>query len=270
VNLTANYGNVDLEESQISAGSSVDIQAGYEDTSDFYGETVTLNYDDISATGGLTIQAPGNIGIYGDYANGISAGGAVNIESYYGSVDLESAAVTAVGNVSVTSDSANVTVNNSTVSSTGGSVTLGNSVNATTGYTTIEGSSTVQAVTYLSVNSPDGILLNGTSGSFSGATLNLTSGNAAQSDTIQVLNANLSAFTAINISGNTLDIEYSNLGSGVVNLGSLSGTANVDNGVIAYEANLIRDQWNGSYITQGQIVSGIGTTPGVYSHSTVP
>ena len=270
VNLTAYYGDVDLEHSQISAGSSVDIQAGYDDTVDSYGETVTLNYDDISATGGITIQAPGNVNISDVYDTGISAGGTVNIESYYGSVDLESAAVSAAGNVSVTSDSANVTVNNSTVASTGGSVSIGNAVNATTGYTTIEGSSTVQAVTYLSVNSPDGILLNGTSGSFSGSTLNLNSGNGAQSDTIQVLNANLSAFTAINISGNTLDIEYSNLGSGVVNLGSLSGIANVDNGVIAYEANLIRDQWNGSYITQGQIGSGIGTTPGVYSHSTAP
>jgi hypothetical protein len=248
----------------------VDIQAGYDDTIDSYGETVTLNYDDISATGGITIQAPGNVNISDVYDTGISAGGTVNIESYYGSVDLESAAVSAAGNVSVTSDSANVTVNNSTVASTGGSVSIGNAVNATTGYTTIEGSSTVQAVTYLSVNSPDGILLNGTSGSFSGSTLNLNSGNGAQSDTIQVLNANLSAFTAINIAGNTLDIEYSNLGSGVVNLGSLSGIANVDNGVIAYEANLIRDQWNGSYITQGQIGSGIGTTPGVYSHSTAP
>jgi uncharacterized protein (DUF2345 family) len=270
VNLTAYYGDVDLEHSQISAGSSVDIQAGYDDTVDSYGETVTLNYDDISATGGITIQAPGNVNISDVYDTGISAGGTVNIESYYGSVDLESAAVSAAGNVSVTSDSANVTVNNSTVASTGGSVSIGNAVNATTGYTTIEGSSTVQAVTYLSVNSPDGILLNGTSGSFSGSTLNLNSGNGAQSDTIQVLNANLSAFTAINIAGNTLDIEYSNLGSGVVNLGSLSGIANVDNGVIAYEANLIRDQWNGSYITQGQIGSGIGTTPGVYSHSTAP
>jgi hypothetical protein len=155
------------------------------------------------------------------------------------------------------------------VNSTGGSVTIGNPVNATTGFTTIEGSSTVQAVTSLSVNSPDGILLDGTSGHFTGNSLNVTSGNAGLTDTPTVQNADLTAFSSVNIAGNTVVVANTTFGgTSSVNIGSNSGLVNVNNGIIAFQGNMINDNYGLTAITSsGQFTSGYSTSSGLHTYS---
>ena len=265
--ITANGGDVIISAGgYLTTGTSDDVTISASGDVCLWGALgATVDYTSATAGGKLDLNSDGFVDTFRSgftAGNGASVADA-NINSYDSAIDLESTSVNATGNVNVNAATSD-TVNNSTLESSGGSVTVA----STTGQTTIEGSSTVQAVTYLSVNSPDGILLDGTSGHFSGNTLNLTSGNLAQSDTIQVLHADLSGFAAINISGNTLDIENTDFGYGTVNLGSQSGTVNVNNGVIAFEANLISDRWGGNNITTAaQVASGIGTTPGMYSHS---
>ena len=57
-----------------------------------------------------------------------------------------------------------------------------------------------------SVNSPDGILLDGTGGTFSGGQLDLASGNVDGTDEIDVKNADLTAFATINMAAHTINL----------------------------------------------------------------
>jgi hypothetical protein len=192
-----------------------------------------------------------------------------------GTVTVASGSINANNNVTVTAGNG-ITINGTPVSAddtTYGNITL----TSTAGMTTIQNGASMTG--NLTINSPDGILIDGSSGgTFSGNTMNLTAGNNDDGNggpTIAIHgpdplhHVDLSAFANINISAHTIDLlDVTFGGLTPVNLGCFSGFANVNNGVVAGEANL-RNVTYGiiPIISSLQVGTGIGTTPGIYVHA---
>jgi hypothetical protein len=176
---------------------------------------MSISDSDINAAGDVTIIADSSpVDIIPDNGNvGITAGGLVTIADTTiiatgkKTVDITAGTGISVGSTSISTDPEAGTI----------------SLNNASGVTTINKGSSMQAF-YISVNSPDGILLDATGGTYSGNQLDLTSGNAAGTEEIKVLNADLTAFATINMTAHTItltDVAFG--GASTVNLNSFSG-----------------------------------------------
>jgi len=156
-----------------------------------------------------------------------------------------------------------------------GTISLANA----SGETTINNGSSMQAF-YISVNSPDGILLDGTGGTFAGNQLNLASGNLAGTDEIDVQNADLTGFATVNMAAHTINLMNVGFGDGsLVNLQSFYGllAANPDTGAasvfgyvnfingVTYGGTLITSANESTYVNPGSgpgiYISTLGSTP---------
>jgi hypothetical protein len=169
--------------------------------------------------------------------------GDVDVTSYHGNVDVENSTVLAVGSVNLNA-AGSVTLNNGSVTgiknvsvNAGTGITIngvavtaddpayGIYLTSTAGQTTIQNGSSVAG--NLTVNSPDGILIDGSrGGTFSGNTMNLTAGggNSDGGPAITVNNEDLSAFQTVNMSAHTINLsDVAFGGSSNVNLHSYLG-----------------------------------------------
>jgi hypothetical protein len=251
---TANGGDVDVYDNGQVAG------APYTDGSD------TVSVNDISISGS-TLDA---YALYG-------VGGNVNI-SGNGAVGINNSTIYADNNVNITAEQVKlgdaIYDSSGGVTVSGGSITAGNNLvitaNGAAG-TTINKGASLNAL-YITVNSPDGILINqdGSSSTYTGNQLNMTAGNGNSDGgpVIAVQNANFSALPILNFAAHTIDLFNVTFGrSSIVNLGSYFGVANVENGIIPGDVNFRSVSYGGTAITSAnQIGSGIGSTPGIYVH----
>jgi len=294
--ITANDGDVDITTGgglSISAEGTVNVSG-----SEILGNNISISDSTIPAINGdvniknnNSLTLPDTTGFGLSQANGIkitdgssiaaNAGNAaesgnVNI-STDGGVDMESSKINANssagigGNVTVTAGTG-ITVNGASISGDTAAGTI--ALNNASGQATIENGASAQAF-YLTVNSPDGILIDGTSGGgvhLSGNTMKLTSGNLAAKDVIAVNHEDLSSFQSVNIAGHTLDIEYTTFAGGSsVNLGSSTGTLNINNGVQPFNINLIQDNYGSTPITSaGQFTPGYSASAGLHNYAIGP
>ena len=236
-------GDISISGSTIKAtgaGGNVTISAGGSLTDASGLEMLTLVGDTIVAGGTVTLTAQGDIDVdqnVSDTTALTAGGGDVDVTSHNGNMDMEnstvlaggSVALNAAGSVNLKSGSVtgtkNVNVNAGTgITINGVAVTASDPVygvylTSTAGQTTIQNGSSVTG--NLTVNSPDGILIDGSHGGrFSGGTMNLM----ASSGDINVNNEDLTAFPIINLSARTInlaDVDFS--GSSHVTLNSLLG-----------------------------------------------
>jgi len=180
----------------------------------------------------VTLTADGDADLYDaditSYMNSgnldVTAGGAVN---------MTGGSISGVGghspnSVNVTAGTG-ITINGTAVAAddtTYGEVNL----TSTTGQTTIENGASVR-VFDLTINSADGILIDGSTGAtVSGSQLNLTSGNVGGTDSVTVNDEDLSGYQSVNISGHTLYLNGDTFNVNIPNnFTCWSGTANIDN-----------------------------------------
>jgi len=246
-NMTASAnGDLNLFNTAVSAGNSDDV--------------IDLNLNSISGNifvGNSNLRAVGTVNL--DAAEAISISdsriapidGEVNL-SADGSVDLENSTFSTggtAGNVTVNAGS-NITVNGGSINGEAAVVVGTVALNSTSGQTTIENGATMGAF-YLNVNSPDGILLDGTSGGglhLSGNTMNLTSslGNASDDasdgDKVEIQNTDLSSFQTVNVQAHSVyldNVNFSSLSS--YNFTSFYGGYYIDDGHQAGYVNFNND-----------------------------
>ena len=237
----ADNGNVDVEGSTIKAThGNVNIGAGFKDDSDNNSETLALDGASITAGKSVTVSSSGTASLTGG-------------------------SITGNNNVNVNAGSG-ITINGTAI--TADDTTYGNiTLTSTAGQTTIQNGASMTAYT-LTVNSPDGILIDGTSGgTISGNTMNLTAGNNPGQE-ININQEDFSKFVSISIAAYTVWIQNTDLGYGSVNLGSNSGNINVNTGYHVRDINLDNDKWGGSEITDpSQVSSGYSSSPGVHGYA---
>jgi hypothetical protein len=117
---------------------------------------------------------------------------------------------------------------------------------------------------YLTLNSGDGILLDGSGHTLtaagSGATANFTDSRVNPNASITVNNTDFSSFAVLNMAANTITLVNDVLAP-VCNFGCLSGQANFDS-VVQGDVNFIHDMWQGQLVTSDSIThsSGPGTS----------
>ncbi len=121
---------------------------------------------------------------------------------------------------------------------------------------------------YLTLNSGDGILLDGNGQTFAaagpGSTATFTAPNL-----ITVNNADFSAFAVLNMAANTIVLNNDALAP-ISNFGTKTGQVNVNGAEIYGGLNLYNCSWQSTPITsttQVTLSSGPGTTPGIYSYA---
>jgi hypothetical protein len=171
----------------------------------------------------------------------INASGTVNIGSFgtVGSTSVK-AGLTGVtgGSMTISADGSvmvgagtGLTVSSASISANTSSGTI--ELDSASGQTMIENGSSLRAY-YIKVNSPDGILLDGTGGGHvSGNTMNLTAamGNSDGGSTITLQNEDLSSFQTVNVQGHTVNVDGVNLSSlSSYNFTSFYGGYYIDNG----------------------------------------
>lgn len=303
VNVYADYGNLILENSIFNAEGGANIEVG---GNILIGDDSFLNcYGDVNITAGnssstsegadINIETSSvNAGYDPYFLQGSTSGGSASIITDGGNVFMDGATIQAFtgefvnnnGNVTIYAGG-NVNLE-STYISAGGSLTInagmgltvsGTSLNAnntsgtitlnnTIEQTTINNGSSMQAF-YITVDSPDGILLDGSSGTISGNSLTLSSGNAAESDSVTVQNANLCSFASVNLAAHTLNVYNTTFGGGSsVNLGSETGILNINDESIPFDINLVEDNYGRTPITSsGQFTSGYSTSPGLHNYA---
>ena len=297
--LTANDGNVSIMDNGSITISSEDD--AFVSGSTVSGNNITIASSTLTAYGGDVdvsdngqVTSPLDIPISDISANNIlisdstlnafasleGVGGNVNI-SGNGGVEIDNSTIHADANVNITAEQAVVGDaiydESGGVTISGGSITAGSTTspksivitaNGAAG-TTINNGASLNAY-YISVNSPDGILIDGTGGTVSGNHLNLTAadGNSDGGPTTTLQNGDFSQFAIINIRSHTVNLLNDDFSRGsIINIGTYYGVANVENGIIAGDANFIGDSYGGTRITSAsQIGNGIGTTAGIFVH----
>jgi hypothetical protein len=227
---------------------------------------IYINNSVLSASGNINISdnsVGGNIDIENSQA---TAGDSFLINEPSGLVTLNGDTITAVNNADITAGTG-ITVSGTSITADPDVGTI--SLNNASGITTINNGSSLQAYT-ITLNSADGILLDGTSGTFSGNEIDLGSGNADGSDEIDVQNADLTAFAAVNMSAHTINLtDVAFGGESMVHLNSFFGLladnpntgaasqpgyVNFINGV-TYGGTLITSDNQSTYVNPG---SGLG------------
>ena len=337
---TADYGNVDIENSSITAGNGVNVNAeGYVHD---YGTTLDLEGWNVTAGDYVELDSPGNITVNGSSltANAgdvdITSGGTlatgassiisatvgnVTLDASTGDATLQNTTINANSTAGVSVGNVNVNALNGMVTLTGDTISGNNSVNisagtgltvnggsisssdptvgivtpavsvagvgtvnlsSTSGQTTIQGGASVKSY-YINVNSPDGILLDGTSGgSLKGNTMNLTAsvGTAADDSTgahsVTVQNTDLGQLANVNIQAHTVNFDSVNFASSssynvtvfyhdfYINNGHQAGYANFNNDTLD-NVTIVNGQTAGTAhpINTGGIVLG-GTGTGIH------
>jgi ferric-dicitrate binding protein FerR (iron transport regulator) len=247
VNASDLYVNSGGPASYIATGGNAEIANSYlyssgEDDIISSGE-VEIQDSDVETGSGqsavnLTIAATGNLLISGSdfYADGGSV-----VFASSSDIDIENSTLSSADLIAIAALNTSTTLNGDTLNAGVGdniSANTGLTVSGTTitadpsagtislanasGVTTINNGSSMHAF-YISVNSPDGILLDGTGGTYSGNRLDLTSGGALGDD-IDVQNADLTAFTTINMAAHTINLtDVAFGGNSTVNLHSFLG-----------------------------------------------
>jgi len=250
-------GNVSLQTVELDSDGLINLSAGVD--ADISGSI-------LNAVGGdADFSAGGNLDIE---STTISAGDSIDILALNGSVTLNNDSISGVNNVDVVAGSG-LTVGGTSINADPAVGTI--SLNNVSGVTTINNGSSMQAF-YISVNSPDGILLDATGGTYSGNRLDLNSGNADGTDEIDVQNADLTAFATVNMAAHTINLtDVAFGGASMVNLhsffglladnpntgaGSVPGYVNFINGV-TYGGTLITSANQSTYVNPS---SG----PGIY------
>jgi len=291
-------GNVNItsDETIASSGGDVDITAGQlviyaGGTEEISG--CTINGGQINISGGSTVSANNNVNLTAQDVNVgdsiISGGNSVDINAT-GSVTLSSTttpdtSVTSAGTgsgagISVTAaDGITVSGTSLSANTTSGTVALNNA----SGEVVVNNGSTIQTA-YLTVDSGDGILLDGSSGHYSGNTMNLSTSLGTAADdtsgdhTVTVQYTDLSGFASMNVQGHTVNLNNDNFSStSSYNFTSFYHGYYINNGDTAGYVNFNNDKLNNTAITvtggatdstlnpanNGNIING-GTGAGIH------
>jgi ferric-dicitrate binding protein FerR (iron transport regulator) len=247
-------------DTQVSAAGDISVGSG----ATTFALTLTAGSSVSSSSGSVDLAAAGTIAASGTGLNAgvnttVSAGDTLSIDASVVTA-ISQVALSGVNGVSISGAVITATdpATGSVAVSSGGSITVG-------GTTTI----TAPAIT---LNAGDGILLDGTGGSFSGNSLSLTAANTA---TVQ--NADLTAFPTVNMAAHTLNLINVAFGGGsVVNLHSFLGIlAPLPNtgllsvpGAVNFISGVTYGGTTISALNEGRYVTG-GTGAGIHI-STLP
>jgi hypothetical protein len=233
-------GNVSFENTTLNAGShAIFIAPG---TISLDNSTVNADSVTMSGTASTTISI-NNTTINSPSSLAVVSIGDLNITGTSVSVDSRSAHDLAGGGSALNADP------------TTGSVSL------TSAFGSVNVSGTSITAHYLTLNSGDGILLDGSGQSFvasgSGSTANFTAPNL-----ITVNNADLTSYAAVNMAANTVNLFNVAFGSrSVVNLRSLNGVLapnpNTGAGSVPGDVNFIQGVTYGGSPAQNYIGNGI-------------
>jgi hypothetical protein len=217
-----------------------------------------------SSAGSVGVTAAGNVD-----AGGANVSSGVNTTLSAGdTLSLDASVVAAISLVSLSGVNG-VSISATTITAT--DPTTGAVNISTGGNITVDNATSITAPS-ITLNAGDGILLDGTGGTFSGNIFNLIAANTA---TVQ--NADLTAFATVNMAAHTLDLINVAFGdSSIVNLHSLLGILAPlpDTGLppVPGEVNFISGvTYGGTTITvlnEGRYVTG-GTGAGIHI-STLP
>jgi hypothetical protein len=214
------------------------------------------NDSQVQAYGSLVINTAGNLAV----SDSTLSGDSILFSPVGGTLTVDSSRLSLNHNALFSAGQA-VTINNSVINTDPDSGRV--SVNSQSGPVTLTGTS-IQAQ-FLTVNSGDGILLDGT-----GATLNSHGANSTASFTapnlITVNNADLSAFAILNLVANTVTINGVNLPKLTI-VETLTGLANINNSERMGYFNIINSQWMGAPITSTSQITFSGpqgNTSGIY------
>lgn len=211
------------------------------------------------------------------------------LTSFRGAITFDSAALDAAGTASLIAP-VSISLNNSTINA-GSSLLVSSRGNLNLTGTTESGSSLISdpasgSVTlsssggsvnvsgtsitahYLTLNSGDGILLDGSGHAFTasgpGATASFTA-----SSSITVNNADFSSFALLNMAAKTIVLASDTLAP-ISNFGTQTGQVNVNGPEVYGGLNLFNCTWQNTPVTSaGQVTlsSGPGNEPGIYSYA---
>jgi hypothetical protein len=215
------------------------------------GITVQANAADfeVSTPGALTLDA---VTLANDTGTvGLTSGSEINVEN--GASINTPGQITMTAPVAVNISGANVGIENATI------ITDPNSgqfnLNAS-GPVNI--SSTSIQTHYLTVNSGDGILLDGSGETFAASGAN-SSANFTAPNSITINNADFSSFAKLNMAANTINLSNVNLGQGIVTLESLLGLLNIGSSQPGY-VNFIQGVIYKGNLAQNYVNNGGGIT----------
>jgi ferric-dicitrate binding protein FerR (iron transport regulator) len=257
--VTANIANFELAAAGAMTLSDNNVFNGAGNTRFAAGADILVDSTFVYALGNVAFSSAAAVTL----AHSAISADSASLTAFGGALSLDSVALNA-NSFAVLNAAGNVTLNNSSLDTSPGSGLI--SINSKAGSVNISG--TAIQTHFLTVNSGDGILLNGTGGSFTatgdGATANLTAANA-----VNVNSLDLGSLTTLNVSANTVTLDNVNLPK-ITNVGTLTGNVNV-NGPVTYGwFNLINSRWQNTPITsasQVTLASGPGSTAGIYSYA---
>jgi ferric-dicitrate binding protein FerR (iron transport regulator) len=258
--VTANIGNFELS----AAGALTLNGSAVEDS---IGNIRITSGSDILVENDATLSAFGNVGL--------SCAGDLTLS--HSTVNANSATITPVGGSLLLDSSTlnlaqfcgltakgDITVNNSTLNANPAAGLI--SINSTAGSVNLSGT-TIQTYN-LTVNSGDGILLNGNGGAlttFGGA----ASANFTALKTVTLNNADFTAFSQLNVAAQTVTVNNVNLPL-ITNVGTATGSVNVNGPATFGWFNILNSRWVNTPITsaaQVTLASGPGSAPGIYSYA---
>jgi hypothetical protein len=222
------------------------------------GVTVQANAGDfeVSTPGALTLSAvtlandTGMIGLVSGSEINVENGASINTPGH----------ITMTAPVAVNISGANVGVDNTTIITdpNSGQVNLNGSSSVSISSTSIQ-------THYLTVNSGDGILLDGTGETFAASGAN-SSASFTAPNSITINNADFSSFAILNLIANTVTVNGANLPRQTF-VQTLLGLVNINNSVENGYFNIINSRWMGTPITSSSQItfsSPQGSSPGIY------
>jgi len=246
--IQANVANFDWQTPANFTLDSANIFNSSGNTSFRVGSGFTLqNNTYIQNYANLGVQSIGNISI--NSGSTINAN-STTLNSTKGSLTVDGSAITvnAFGSFNAAKT---ITLHNSSL--------LANPDSGLLGFTSSAGSVNVTGTSiqahYLSLNSGDGILLDGSGQSFTSSGSDSLA-NFAAKNTISVNNANLSQFGTVNMTANTINLFNVAFGNGLVNLKSLLGQWNNGTSLPGYVNNLGGVTYNGQTVNAANGFSG--------------
>ena len=232
--------------------NSVTLNNDGGNTSFSLGSSLTLNNSTLSSAASLTARVAGDITLN----NSSLKGDSVLFTSLGGSLNFVSAGLTIssfgifTADQSITVDSSYLGVSSLAFNTKSGSVNL---------------TRTAIRAQYLSVNSGDGILIDGGSQTFNVAGATLLAKNIAT-----VRNADLSNIASLNMAADTVTIADSIFNpNNSYSIGTRTGQVNVNNGVNSGQFNLMNDKLGTVAITsasQINLTGGPSTAAGINSY----
>ena len=248
--VTANLGIFELSSAGALALNGNIVHNGLGSTRFASGSDISLAESFVSAFGNVSFNSVGNFTL----AHSAIAADTLFINPGGGTLLFDSSTVN-INYYLILSAAGTITLDNSTVNT---SPEGGNLVVSSLAGSVILNGTALQAH-MLTVNSGDGILLNGNGGALTahgeGATANFTAPNL-----ISVNNADFSSFATVNLAANTLNLSDVNFGAGSsVMLRSQLGTLNLGSSVPG-QVNFIQNVTYGGNPAQNYVNNGGGIT----------